>query len=400
MRISSSMLNESAVNAILEDESELSQTQNELSTGLSINSPSDNPVGAVQVLELSATGNQYQQYISNGQSANSNLTLEENALSSATTTLQSVQSLLVQANSPTNSPSDQQSIATQIQQLEQSLLGTANSQNDQGQYLFAGYSVNTQPFVRGSSGSVIYVGDSGTTSVPLDDTTSVQTSDPGSSVFMNIPAGNGTFTTAASTSNTGSGVIDGGSVTDPSQWVPDQYTITFTDASDYQVTNSADAIVAQGTYNSNDGGQIDFNGIEVGISGVPAANDSFTIAPSGLQSVFDSLDSITSALNSAVNSSAARAQLGSQLAAAQAQVSQALGQVSNVTTSVGTRISLIGSLNTSLTTQGTAVQTQISNIDALNYAAATSQYSEEYTALQAAEASYAQIGQLTLFKYL
>ncbi len=58
--------------------------------------------------------------------------------------------------------------------------------------------MNTQPFVRGSSGSVSYVGDSGVSSVPLDGGTSVQTGDPGSTVFMNIPTGNGTFTTAAS----------------------------------------------------------------------------------------------------------------------------------------------------------------------------------------------------------
>ena len=400
MRISTSMLNDSALNGILQDESQLSQTQNELSTGLSINSPADNPIGAVQVLELSATSSQYQQYISNGQSANSNLTLEENALSSSTSTLQSIQSLLVQANSSSNNTSDLQSIATQIQQLEQGLLGTANSQNAEGQYLFAGYSVNTEPFVRGSAGSVVYVGDSGVTSVPLDGATSVQTGDPGSAVFMNIPTGNGTFTTAAGAGNTGTGVIDAGSVTDASAWVPDQYTITFTDASDYQVTNSTGTVVAQGTYDSSNGGEISFDGIEVGISGTPATNDTFTVAPAGQQSVFDTLDSVVSALNGASSGATARAQLSSQLAEAQAQVSGALGQISNVTTSVGTRLSLIGSINTSLSSQSTAVQTQISNIDAVNYAAATSQYSQEYTALQAAEDSYAQLGQLSLFKYL
>ncbi|MGH8205910.1 MAG: flagellar hook-associated protein FlgL, partial [Steroidobacteraceae bacterium] len=213
MRISTSMLNDSALNGILQDESQLSAVQTKLSSGQNINSPADDPVGAVELLQLNNASTQYQQYISNGQSASANLTLEETALSSTTTTLQSIQDLVVQANSGTNNTSDLRAIATQVQQLEQSLLGTANSQNAQGQYLFAGYSVGTQPFVRGSSGSVSYVGDSGAISVPLDGGTSVQTGDPGSSVYMNIPTGNGTFTTAASTSNTGTGVIDAGSVT-------------------------------------------------------------------------------------------------------------------------------------------------------------------------------------------
>ncbi|HEX4024351.1 MAG TPA: flagellar hook-associated protein FlgL [Steroidobacteraceae bacterium] len=402
MRISTSMLNDMAVNGILQDESALSITENQLSTGLSINTPADNPVGAVQLLQLNNTNTQYQQYISNGQSANANLTLEQTALSSSTTTLQSIRDLVVQANSATNNTSDLQSIATQIQQLEQQLLGTANGQNAQGQYLFAGYSVGTQPFVRGSSGSVSYVGDSGASSVPLDGGTSVQTGDPGSSVYMNIPSGNGTFTTAASTSNTGTGVIDAGSVTDASQWTPDPYTISFSSPTQYTVTDetTGDVVVPDGTYDSSTGGNITFNGVEIGLSGAPAAGDTFTVAPSSTQSIFNTLDSLVSSLNNAGSGAASRAQLSSSLAESLQQIDQALSQVSTVTTNVGSRISLIGSVNNSLTSQSTTVTTEISNLDSLNYAAATSQYSQEYLALQAAEESYAQLGQLSLFKYL
>jgi len=400
MRISTPMLNELALNAIMQDQSALTNTQNQLSTGKSINSPADNPVGEVQLLQLNNINAQYQQYVSNGQNATANLTLEQSALSSATSTLQSIRDLVVQANTATNNSADLSAIATQIQQLEQSLLGTANSQNAQGGYLFAGYSVNTQPFIRGANGSVSYVGDSGVNSVPLDSGTSIQAGDTGSSVFMNVPTGNGTFTTAAAGANTGTGVIDAGSVTDPSQWVPDQYTISFTDPTDWQVTNSGGAVVASGTYDSSNGGNISFNGIEVGISGAPAAGDTFTVSPSGQQSVFDTLDHLVSALNNPSATPAARAQLNSTLAGSLQQIDQALNQVSTVTTSVGSRLSLISSVSNTLSSDTTAVTTQVSNLDSLDYAAAASQYSQEYLALQAAEQSYAQLGQLSLFKYL
>jgi flagellar hook-associated protein 3 FlgL len=71
-----------------------------------------------------------------------------------------------------------------------------------------------------------------------------------------------------------------------------------------------------------------------------------------------------------------------------------------VTSNVGSRISLISSVNSSLTSQSTTVATQISNLSGLDYASATAQYSQEYVALQAAEQSYAAIDQLSLFKYL
>ena len=400
MRISTPMLNDAALNGILQDQSALSATQTKLSSGQNINSPADDPVGAVQLLQLNNAGTQYQQYLSNGQSANTNLSLEQNALSSTTTTLQSIQNLVVQANSGANTTTDLQAIATQIQQLQQQLVGTANSRNAQGEYLFSGYSVNTQPFIRGSSGAVSYVGDHGVNSVPLDGGTSVQTGDAGSGVFMNIPTGNGTFTTAASTANTGTGVVDAGSVTDPSAWTPDRYTVTFTDASDYQVTNSSGVAVVSGTYDPSSGGNIAFKGIELGLSGTPAAGDTFTVSPSTTGSIFDTLDSVVSALNGAGSSAAARAQLSSALAGSQQQLTQAMNQVSTVTTNVGSRISLIGSVKASVTNQSAVIATQVSNLDSLNYAAATSQYSQQYLALQAAEQSFAQLGQLSLFKYL
>lgn len=400
MRISTPMINQLALNGIMQDQSALTSTETQLSTGLSINSPADNPVGEVELLQLTAASSQYQQYLSNGKSAGTNLNLEEQALSSAGTTLQSIQSLVTEANNGSNSSSDLQAIATQIQQLEQQLLGTANSTSATGQYLFAGYSVGTQPFVRGSSGAVNYVGDAGVANVALDGGTSVQTGDAGSSVFMNIPTGNGTFTTAAAAGNTGTGVIDAGSVTNASAWVPGQYTITFTDASDYQVTDGSGAVVASGTYDALNGGSIGFNGIQVGISGAPAAGDTFTVAPSGTNSVFDTLDQLVSSLQNAGTSSASRAQLSSTLATSLQQIDNAMSRISNVNTSVGTRISLVSSLNSSVTSQSTAVTTQISNLDGLDYAAATTQYSQEYLALQAADASFAQLGQLSLFKYL
>jgi len=110
--LSTAMINELAVSGILNDETELSQTQNELSSGTSINTPADNPVGAVELQQLNNTDSQYQQYITNGQTANTRLALEQSALSSATTTLQSVQDLVVQANSGSNNTGDLKNIAT------------------------------------------------------------------------------------------------------------------------------------------------------------------------------------------------------------------------------------------------------------------------------------------------
>jgi flagellar hook-associated protein 3 FlgL len=396
------MFNQEAVNGILSAEQQIAQTQDQLSTGKNINSPADNPVGEVQLLQLDTVNSQNTQYISNGQSANTNLTLEEQALSSSTTTLQSIRDLVVEANSGTNNASDLQNIATQISQLESQLQGVANSQNAQGQYLFAGFSTSTQPFVRSATGAMSYVGDSGSTSVAINGGTSVQSGDPGSSVFMNIPGGNGTFATAAASANTGTGVVDAGSVTNAAAFTPPgQYTITFTGPTTYNVTDPTGApVVTGGTYDPTQGSQISFNGVEVGITGAPAAGDSFTVTPSTKTSVFDTLDNLVNALNSTGSGSAAKARLASQLGGALQNIDQSLNQVSNVSASVGSRIDLVSSVASTVNTDSTTVSEQISNINDLDYAKASAQYSQEIVALQAAEQSYAAVDGLSLFKFL
>jgi flagellar hook-associated protein 1 FlgK len=84
--------------------------------------------------------------------------------------------------------------------------------------------------------------------------------------------------TAAGADNTGNGTISAATITNPSSWVPDTYTLAFTSASQYQVTNSGGALVASGIYSA--GQPITFNGAAVTVSGAPAAGDTFAVTPS------------------------------------------------------------------------------------------------------------------------
>jgi flagellar hook-associated protein 3 FlgL len=146
MRVSTAEITSQAIQAIDNQSSALQNTQNEVSTGLAVQNAADNPVAASQIVQLEQQQAQLTQYGSNLQSAQTRLSLEESSLSTATTTLQSIRDLAVQAGDATLSDTDRQQIATQIQTDIQSLLGTANTQDSNGEYLFAGYATQTQPF--------------------------------------------------------------------------------------------------------------------------------------------------------------------------------------------------------------------------------------------------------------
>jgi flagellar hook-associated protein 3 FlgL len=369
-----------------------------VSTGLAVQNAADNPVAASQIVQLTQQQSQLTQYATNLQSAQTRLSLEESSLSTATTTLQSIRDLAVQAGDASLNDTDRAQIATQIQTQIQALLGTANAQDANGEYLFSGYAAQTQPFTADSSGNVSYQGDAGTRLIQISPNQSVADSDTGASAFMDVAAGNGTFTTAADATNTGSGIIDSGSVVDSTQWVPGDYTLSFTSPTAYQVTNSGGTVVASGNYTS--GTAIQFDGVQVTVTGAPAAGDSFDIAPSGNQSMFATLTQLTAALNKPADTAAGSAQLATSLATALTNIDQDVSHLSTVSASVGARLNLLTAQTTTNTATSTTLTTQQSSLQDADYASAVSTLNEQMVGLQAAEQSYAAIAQLSLFKYL
>lgn len=81
--------------------------------------------------------------------------------------------------------------------------------------------------------------------------------------------------TGAATANTGTASIDAGSVPDTAAWVRGDYTLSFTSASTWRVTDATSTVVASGSYTA--GTPIAFNGVQVTLSGTPASGDSFSI---------------------------------------------------------------------------------------------------------------------------
>ena len=377
----------------------MSQTQTELSTGLKLQNAADNPVAMTQVDALNTDLSASKQYVTNGNLASTNLNLEAQALTDATNVLQSVRDAAIQGNNSALTATDRQNIATQLEQQLQQLVGIANSQDGQGNYLFSGYAAGTQPFSQ-SGNSVAYAGASEVSRVQLSAEQSISSGDTGSSVFMSTPAGNGTFTTAASSANTGTASIGPGTVTDASQWVADPYTISFSSATQYTVTDQKTGVpVASGTLSGGSGATstIAFNGIQVTLSGTPNSGDSFTVAPAGTASVFSTISGLISTLNSTTLSAA---QIATRLNQALEQVSGAINHLDLVQASVGARINAVSTAQTAAQSQQTDYQTAVSQLSNVDYAKATTQLSTEELALQAAQASYASMMSLTLFKYI
>jgi len=383
-------------------ESNISQTQNQLSSGLAYTTPSQNPAAAGKVDNLDQALSQSQQYSANANSAQSGLNTEDTALTQVTDQLQSLRDLALQANSGTVSTQNLSAIAAQAQQIQSSLLGLANTQDGNGNYIFAGYSSQAQPFSLTATGAT-YAGDNGQRQVQIAPGQTIPTGDNGNTVFNQIKTGNGTFVVTPGAVNTGTGVVGASTVANPAAYTGGSYSISFTTPTTYSVSATPAVIppaapVASGTYTS--GQAISFSGIQVDLSGAPAAGDTFAVAPSGTQSLFTTVQNLVTALQTGTTSPSGQAQLGNSVTAALNNIDQALAQTSTVQAAVGGRLNRLTTQLSLATSQQAQLTQSISSLQGLDYAAALTSLDSQNTTLSAAMQAFTLTQGLTLFKYI
>jgi flagellar hook-associated protein 3 FlgL len=397
MRVTQSMEQAQFLAGLNTLESNIAQTQNQVSSGLAFTTPAQNPTAAGSVDLYNQTLAQSQQYTSNANSAQTSLNTENNALTQIQSQLQSLRSLALEANSGTVSGQNLSAIATQAAQIQSSLLSLANTQDGNGNYIFSGFATQTQPFTATATGAS-YAGDQGQQQIQIAAGQTVAAGDNGNAVFNQIKTGNGTFTVTANANNTGTGVVGAATVTNAATYAGGSYTIQFTGPGAYNVVDSNNVGVASGTY--TDGQAIAFAGVQVTLSGTPATGDSFSVAPSANQSLFTTVQNLVGAINGAASGSSGKNQLSNSIAGSLSNLDQALNQISDVQSGVGGRLNLITTQLSVATSQQTQLQASISSLQSLDYASAITTLDSENTTLSAALQSYSLTQGLTLFKYL
>lgn len=404
MRISTSQIYGAGSSGIMDNQSKLYKLQNQLSTGSKIITAKDDPVGAAQVLLNSQSLSLTTQYASNQGSASDQLALEESRITSVVDSVQYIKEQVVAGGNATYSDSQRKFIAQNLQAQLNYLLDMSNSKDSNGYYLFSGYQGNTQPFQQQADGSIIYKGDDGERTLQVSSSEEVAVTDAGSKVFQNIKTGNGTFSTAANSTNTGTGIVSGGSVTNPSSWTGNNYSIAFAVSgatTTYTVTNVKTGVPVLSAQPYTSGTQIAFDGISLAVSGAPANGDTFTVAPSSGQSIFTTVQNLITAFSTPIegNPTASAAQRNI-INTEMNNLDRALENASSVQASVGSRRAELNTLMSASSSLKLQYQTRISNLQDIDYAATISDFSQMQVQLEAAQSAFAKISSMSLFKYI
>jgi len=247
MRIASSMIYQQAITTIDSNQVSLATLQGQMSSGLRVQTASDDPVAASQVLNAQQAQDDVTQWQSNSTSLTNRLNLENSALMAVGSSLNQVQTLVIEANNATTNDADRTAIAQQLQQQLQAILAQANAQDGQGRYLFGGTQDANQPFTLTAAG-VVYSGNSQMDSLPVAANREVGGTDPGDSTFLNLRSGDGNLAVTAGATNGGTAIVTNAQVTDYTLATGDQYSLKF-NGGIYTVTDTTtNTQVASGNY--------------------------------------------------------------------------------------------------------------------------------------------------------
>lgn len=415
MRISTIQAFNNGVAGIQRNYANATRTQEQISTGNRILTPADDPVASVRLLQLEQQQNVLTQYKDNLTAATNSLNQEEVTLNSVNTVLQRVRELAVQAGNGALSQNDRQSIAAELGEREDELLGLMNTRNARGEYLFAGFQGKTQPFVRESDGSYSYMGDEGQRKLQIASSLNVPISDNGKKTFENmINAGRVQLTPPAPPYAAGSTL----SVSKP--LVQDE--VAFSGATPFP--NGGVEVVFDVAPNQNNyavyglprtvgdtplpggNGTLDanpdkadslvFRGVTLKFSGEPIGGEAVQLSVDPTQQKRGILDTIAQ-LKTSLQGPASGFQIGDAVAVAITNLDHGMTTVDSVRGEIGARLNVVETTQTDnedvrLVNKG--VQADLRELD---YAEALSRLAFQSIILEASQQSYMKISELNLF---
>jgi len=404
MRISTQSFYEQSLTAIGSQQSNLLRVQQQLGAGSKILAPSDDPLASTRALAISQSIALGAQYTATRAQATQTLTMEENALQSVTTVLQNMKGLVIQAGNGTMSDADRATIATALQSNLDHLQGLANTDDGNGQFLFAGFKSASAPFVRQADGSILYAGDQGKRLMQVDVSRQMAGTDDGRNIFQTVQGGAG-YVSSSAPGNTGSGVFGAATVaniTDPNYG--EEWVITFTSPTSYTADTVPPLAPPPTSAAYSAGSPIALGGLQIVISGAPAAGDTFQVATAknAGTDIFAAISDVIKALNTntAGGGPEAQAKVLNALSTANRKITNAYDNVLTVRSSVGSRLNELDALAVTGGNRTLTEKSLLSDLQDLDYATAIAEFHQRQTALQASQQTFVRIQQISLFNYL
>ncbi|RZI84929.1 MAG: flagellar hook-associated protein 3 [Rubrivivax sp.] len=405
MRISTAHSFDSSIENLQKRQSEMSQSQMQLTSGKRVNQASDDPIAAARAERALATisrGEANQRALDASRNV---MQLSESSIGDAVSLLQTARESMVAAGNGSYTDKERQNLAIRLKEIRNQLLSIANRPDGGGGFVFGGQGSSSPPFVD-APGGVQFVGQGGQVQASAGEALNLTVD--GDLTWLKAKTGNGVYVTNPASGNTGAGWISSGSISAPSllqypaapNATPPQYTVNFTvsaGVTTYSVLKDGSPTALNNVaYQS--GKAIDIDGMSFSISGQPADTDTFTIdQASNNLSVFDALDSAISSLNTANLNSG---QVSQTVNRGLSNLDSVLANVQAARSAVGESLNRMDGIEDRISSSKLAAQNERSAAEDLDMVEGISKFQNQQSSYEAALKSYAMVQKLTLFQYI
>lgn len=393
------------LSGILRAQTNTYSTQAQIASGKRVMTAADDPVAAARIIQIDQDQSQLGQFIKNAGSLENRLTLEESQLKGVTELLTRVREQTVYAANGVLSENERRIIAVEIEGRLDELVNLANTRDNNGEFIFAGFKGGSEPFVQNTAGDYQYLGDEGQRLISIASNTKLPANDSGKEIFVDIPAEQTMFFTSNGLANTGSASISHGRVVDAAAFAssdPMGYTVTY-DATGPQYSVLGNSPGAVATLVPDDGsGHIDINGFSVTISGTADDGDTFNVESSSApkQDMMTTLSKLARSLNTLGTSGEDQEAYRLAMADALNNLDGALENINQINAKIGARFNTLESVREVMESVSQVNSEVLAEIRDLDYAEAVSRLTMESFTLEAAQQSYAKVNGISLFNFL
>lgn len=409
MRVSTSQIHQQATAQLSRLGQETALTQQRIASGQKLLTPSEDPVAAAKILELTQDLAVREQYLSNADQAQTQLQAQDSVISQVVDSLQRVRELTLQAGGGTLTPQDRSFLAEELEARLGEMTSLLNSRGADGNYLFSGFQGDQEPFAN-VGGQLTFVGDQGQRRVQIDHSSTVGLGVSGFRLFENVDAAEIVPWVQTPESNQGEvtarvNVIDQEAL---AKFSPDNLVVEFlSDASSgnllVTVSRAGDGRIVNGLENQPFASALTLEaaGLDLQFSGQPSPGDSFLVDTSPSQGLLGTAQEIAVKLSdpqSLTNNDSD--QLRKLIDTTLVELDNSLNTMLGVQAELGAeqnRIESTAELHRTVDLQGKQALSSLRDVD---FAQAVSDLSYQAFLLEAAQQSFIRVNNLSLFNSL
>jgi flagellar hook-associated protein 3 FlgL len=416
MRISTQQQYLKAADNMQQSQVKLANLQEQITTGKKLVNPSDDPVAAAQVIKLERELAQSEKYEDNIDVTERRLELEDTILSDINIAVDRMRELAVQAGNGVLGDQDRASISSELYQLTDYVAGLMNTQDSEGEYLFAGSKGSTQPYVASGDGSYEYMGDDGQRMIQVGSSLYVASNDSGQYLFESVEGPLEVNLTGQAVSNGNSFIAEAGFANEAAEEAFSKATDGLGDLSvtieettlgnySYTIKDSGGNTLDSAAFVSGD--TVEYEGLTFELDRTPtmvsADSDENTMVistSSERKNILEVATDLASVLAKPVESAEDQTALNEAVATGISQFEEGAEQMLAARSTLGSRLQTLeyatsSNLDFQLITESTLSSLEDASLDEV-----ISQFKLEEITLEAAQATFGQVTSLSLFNYI